>query len=219
MLGGMAQPRPPKKSKRGQYHHGDLHRALLEAGLQLLQERGMDAVTLREVARRAGVSHAAPYHHFPDKAALVEALAIEGFHTFTRTLRETWEAAPGTPLERLGALGVTYVRFALEHDATFRLMNRPELRRTTDIGQPSAVSQAALEAYRVLRDGVQACQEAGLVAAGDPEPWALTAWSSVHGLAVLLMDGLLEGRVASIAEGMQLAQLVTRTLGHGLVIR
>ena len=215
----MTKPRPTKKPKRSGYHHGDLRHALLEAGLHLVQEQGIEAVTLREVARRAGVSHAAPYHHFPDKAALIEALAIQGFNTFTRTLRETWSAAPGTPLDRLGALGGTYVRFALEHQAEFRLMNRPELRQTTDAGEPSPVSGAALEAYHVLRDAVQACQVAGLVPEGDPEPWALTAWASVHGLAVLQIEGLLQGRVESVEEGMQLAQVVTRTLGHGLMVR
>ncbi len=200
------------------YHHGDLHRVLLEAGMELVREGGTEAVSLRAVARRAEVSHAAPYHHFRDKAALVEALAVEAFRIFTRTLRGSWESADGSPLERLGALGTAYVRFALDHPFEFRLMHLPGLRQMPAAGGASPVSGASAEAFGVLVDAIKACQEPGLIPEGDPEPFALTAWSTVHGLAVLLLDGLLDGYPFE-AQGGELAGLVTRTLGRGLMSR
>lgn len=210
-----------RSGKNTSYHHGDLRRALLQAGLELLKEHGSDGVTLRKVAQRTGVSHAAPYHHFPDKARLVEALAVHSFSDFTRALQSAWDTAPGPSINRLRALGVAYVRHALEHPAEFRLMNRPELRRPK--GEPgqdaSPIGEAARAPYSVLLHGIRSCQEEGLMPAGDPEPFALAAWSLVHGLAVLAMDGLLGDGSLSPQEGEALAQAVTGVLGQGLMVR
>jgi AcrR family transcriptional regulator len=206
--------------KNDSYHHGDLKHALLQAGLELLREDGTDGVTLRKVARRAGVSHAAPYHHFPDKARLIETLAIQSFGDFTRTLQKAWDTTPGPSLNRLRAIGVAYVRYALEHPAEFRLMNRPELRRSKQEDQDAtSIDEAARAPYGVLLHGIRSCQEEGLMPAGDPEAFALTAWSLVHGLAVLAMDGLLGDELLSLREGERLAQAVTGVLGQGLMVR
>jgi AcrR family transcriptional regulator len=215
----MARSPRSRKTSRRRYHHGDLRPALLEAGLQILRESGTEAITFREVARRAEVSHMAHYHHFRDKAALIEALAVETFGRFTQTLRSAWEGGPRAPMERLQALGVAYVRFALEHPAEFRLMHVPGLRHKTHREERAPVGRAAREAYEVLQDAVRACQDAGLIPAGDPESLALAAWSTVHGLAVLLLDGLLDGNQRSIERGVALAQVVTRVLGQGLAVR
>jgi AcrR family transcriptional regulator len=197
------------------YHHGDLRQALLDVGLQIVQEGGIDAVTLREVGRRAGVSHAAPYHHFPDKAALIEALAAEAFRRFTRVLSAVWEQSIDAPLEGLAALGETYVNFALDHPEEFRLMHMPGLRRT-EPGSLSPVTAAAAEAYGVLRDAVSVCQERGLIPGSDPGSHALAAWSCVHGLAVLVLDGLLVGDFNPGEKGRDAVRSVIRILAEGL---
>src|SRR5690242_15476760 len=113
------------------YHHGDLRRALLDAALQLVVERGRPDFTLREVARQAGVSHNAPYNHFADKAELVVALTIEGFHKLEVALRSSYERHAGTPLERTLAVSSAYLRFALDHPAVYSLLFRPELRQSS----------------------------------------------------------------------------------------
>jgi AcrR family transcriptional regulator len=116
----------PTKDARP-YHHGDLPRALLEAAVQAILEVGPAAVSLRDLARRARVSHAAPAHHFGDKAGLLTAVAADGFRRLAATLRETYEAT-GSFLE----LGVAYVRFAVTHRAHFEVMFRPEPYRSDD---------------------------------------------------------------------------------------
>lgn len=206
---------------RASYHHGDLRRALLEAARELLEEAGAESVTLRATARRAGVSHAAPYHHFSDKAHLIEALAVDGFEAFADALRRAREATNGNPLERLRATGVAYVRFATEHPALFRLMNRPELRGRGRSASAEAgpVEVAARGAYRVLEEGIRSAQEAGLMEPGDATPHALAAWSLVHGLAVLAIDGLIDGRPTAPADGERLALMATEVLGRGLLPR
>lgn len=203
------------------YHHGDLRRALLEAATDLLEEHGPEGVTLRATARRAGVSHAAPYHHFADKAHLIEALAIRGFEAFAEALERAAGDPDANPLERLRATGVAYVRFAVERPALFRLMNRPELRSAGPLSdrEPGPVERAARASYRVLEEGIRASQQAGLIEAGDARPHALAAWSLVHGLAVLAMDGLIDDGPPTPAEAERLAAMATGVLGQGLLRR
>ncbi|HEV7962299.1 MAG TPA: helix-turn-helix domain-containing protein, partial [Actinoplanes sp.] len=104
------------------YHHGDLRRALLDAAAEVIEEQGPAALSLRDLARRAGVSHAAPTHHFGDKAGLLTALATEGYGLLVAELAEEW-AATHSFLEQ----GVAYVRFAIRHRAHFEVMFRPDL--------------------------------------------------------------------------------------------
>ena len=203
------------------YHHGNLRESLLAAGLGLLRERGIEGVTLRATARRAGVSHAAPYHHFPNKAHLIEALAVRGFQEFTQSLQHAWEGTPGNSLEKLRATGITYVTFAVRQPALFRLMNRPELRQAAPSAHdgPGPVEQAARASYQVLLDGIRDCQQEGLVDAGEPQQYAITAWSLVHGAAMLSMDGLIGDHGPSEEQAGRLAQMVTGILGQGLLKR
>jgi AcrR family transcriptional regulator len=210
------------RSRERPYHHGDLRAALLSAALTLLRERGPDGITLREAAKRAGVSHAAPYHHFPDKSGLIEALAIACFEAFANALERAWLTAPGPSMERFRAVGLAYVQYGLDHPAEFRLMNRPELRHappTTDgaAREETAVAAAARKPYELLLTAIAACQADGFIAHGDREPLALTAWVSVHGLTVVLIDGLLGP--ATRKDGDRLAYQVTQTLGDGLLRR
>src|SRR5215212_10166673 len=133
---------PPASKDARPYHHGDLRRALLKAALQAIAEVGPAAVSLRDLARRTGVSHAAPAHHFGDKAGLLTAVATDGFRRLAATLRDTYEAT-GSFLE----VGVAYVGFAVTHRAHFEVMFRPELYHPDD---PELVR--ARDAARALLD-------------------------------------------------------------------
>ncbi|HEY4385785.1 MAG TPA: TetR/AcrR family transcriptional regulator [Ktedonobacteraceae bacterium] len=214
------------------YHHGDLRRALLDAALQLVAERGILDFTLREVARQAGVSHNAPYNHFADKAELVAALTVEGFQKLELALRSTYEQTAGTPLERTLALSGVYLRFALENPAAYSLMFRPELRQSSRDAQEcsEAVESAADATFQVLLDGLSASQQAGLLRTEPPvEMVALTLWSTMHGLTVLLLDNLLvekldnflvEKKAVSSLEGTeQLMTQVMHVMAQGLMVR
>jgi AcrR family transcriptional regulator len=158
------------------YHHGDLRRVLLQAAVEVIQESGPAAVRLRDLARRAGVSHAAPAYHFGDKAGLLSAVAADGFRRLAETLREAHERS-GDLLE----VGVAYVRFAVTHRAHFEVMFRPELYRTDD---PEVV--AARQASRALLYGPVTGRPEPLP---DDLPAAVAAWSLVHGLATLWLNG------------------------------
>ena len=149
------------------YHHGDLRSAVLRASGKVLEKEGIAGLSLRDVARRAGVSHNAPYRHFPDRDALLAALAAEGFQLLAEAMRD----------HSGREMGEAYVRFALEHPQRFRLMfggviafsKYPELRAAAD------------GAYQSLVAAFKDLPRPDLAAAG--------AWSLVHGLSHLLLDG------------------------------
>lgn len=170
------------------YHHGDLRRALLDAALALLAEEQGWSFSIRELARRAGVSHSAPNKHFPTKRDLLAALAGRGFEMLRdRMLAESDRAEPTAAL---AATGVAYVQFAAENPALYRLMFGPELAGAV----PGEAEIAGTGAKRVLEDAILRAAEAGLLSfpADDLQARAiaaLTCWSAVHGLATLLIDG------------------------------
>lgn len=157
------------------YHHGDLRSALLAAASQILEEQGLAALSLREAARRAGVSHNAPYRHFPDRDSLLAELAAEGF----RQLGQAMRGKQGREM------GEAYVRFALENPSRFRLMFGGQVR----LERHAALASAARGTHDAL---VQAFRAQPGIA--DAEKAAAAAWSLVHGLAQLLIDGHFENR-------------------------
>ncbi len=201
-----------KTADKPRYHHGDLRRALLDASLALISEEGFGALSLREVARRAGVTHAAPYRHFADKEALLAAVAEEGFRAMTERMKERM-ARETTPMGRLAASGVAYVLYALEHPSHFRVMFGPHFTHPPEM----ASSDASVNAFQLLMDAISEAQRAGEVREGEPRVFALTCWSLVHGLSSLLVDRQLESK--SITTEPQVEALVqeqTRLLLHGL---
>jgi len=201
-------------SKRTAYHHGDLRRALLEASLKLVDEAGIGALSLREVARKAGVSHNAPYHHFKDRGSLLAALAEEGFAELAREMAAARAAAP-TPRARLEACGLAYVRFALGSPARFKVMFRPELAAPSE---EAAVARSSTPALDTLTAAIVEAQAAGLAPAGDPMPLVITCWSAVHGLASLWVDGPLARATRAFGTSPdKLAAAVSSTLA-GLMI-
>jgi AcrR family transcriptional regulator len=171
---------PTSRSKPRPYHHGNLREALLLAAERLLAKRGAEALTLREVAKSAKVSHGAPYHHFKGKDALLAAVAERGFAGLTDAMLRV-DAA--TPVERLRAIGEAYVGFARRHPARFRLMFGPLLALKREF---PGLQQAAEGSFHVLLDAAQEVSpEHGL-------ELALIGWSLSHGLSHLGIDGVFD---------------------------
>jgi AcrR family transcriptional regulator len=159
------------------YHHGDLRRALIAAALKDIQRDGPAALSLRALARQVGVSHAAPVHHFGDKAGLLTAIATEGYLKLAAEQRRAY-ARSGSFLE----VGVAYVRFAVRQRAYFEVMYRPELYHADDPDLEAARLQAREMLYGPLAEHPEA---AGI----DARTAGLAAWSLVHGLATLMLTG------------------------------
>ncbi|KPK06899.1 MAG: hypothetical protein AMJ64_08060 [Betaproteobacteria bacterium SG8_39] len=183
-----------RKAAKAAYHHGDLRAGLLRSAAVILEEQGVAALSLRETARRAGVSHNAPYRHFADRDALLAALAAEGFAQLDAALDAGGQAGPR-------GRGEAYVRFALEHPQRFRLMFGGTLR----LDAHPALREAAAQTYAGLTRAFAALtgREGAAVAAA-------AAWSLTHGLAQLLLDG----HFAQVRRGEQdLAGFVREVLG------
>ena len=172
--------------QRQPYHHGDLRQALVDAAIALLREGGVPALSLRAAARKAGVSQAAPYRHFADHADLLAAVAAEGFTRLRAAMIEA--ARSGTsPREGLRGLARAYVRFGVKHPAQYRVMFGAE---TAGHSRFPELEKQSSSVYQLLVDGIVGLQQSGLVRSGDPLAIALTAWSSMHGLVTLVLDGL-----------------------------
>jgi AcrR family transcriptional regulator len=167
------------------YHHGDLRRAILDAAVEAIGEDGPGGWSLRELARRAGVSHAAPAHHFGDKTGVLTALATEGFELLAGALEEQ---------EDFLEAGLAYVRFAVEHPVHFTVMFQPSLYRAEDPGLTAARGRAG----SVLRKGA------------PQEQTALAGWSIAHGFASLWLSGAMAH--APGADAVRRARPVLRRL-------
>jgi AcrR family transcriptional regulator len=161
------------------YHHGDLHQALIDAAREIVQSDGAAAVTIRQVARAVGVSHAAPYHHFGDKSALLAAVAEDGFRRLASGLGAV-EAEFADPSLRLREAGVAYVVFAVRNPELFRLMFS---RETAEAAKSETPRTATQETRGYLERALASYGPFG----GDD---ALRAcWAMVHGLATLIISG------------------------------
>lgn len=206
-----------KEAKR--YHHGDLRHALIEAAVRLVAEKGVRGLTLRETARRVGVSRAAPYRHFDDKRSLLLAVAEEGFRAMHARILKELARASAEPAPRLSAIGVAYVGFAAARPEHFRIMFGQELARSE--ASPSA-EQTALAVFQTLVAEIMQGQRAGAFRGGDPLGLAIASWSIAHGLAVIFVEGLLERRQLAPAMSRApkaLTRLVTQLLIDGLAKR
>jgi AcrR family transcriptional regulator len=179
------------------YHHGDLRAALLKSAERTLREKGVGALSLRELARAAGVSHAAPGRHFKDKQALLDALALDGYERLNRALDAATES-PGLDLEgRLTALARAYLGFAVENPELLELMfarkhapEGPAGSGTSDSADllAAAVDHSLGSLTRMTADA----QERGEIVAGDPERITMVAAASMHGLASLITSCALD---------------------------
>lgn len=163
------------------YHHGHLREALLEAAIRLIAEVGPDGFTLREVARRAGVSHNAPYRHFPEQKDLLAAVAAQGFRELNQAMRDAAKHHRDS-VGRLKRAGLAYVKFALDRPEHFTVMfDVPPALKQDD----PCDAEAAEQAFGTLLSLVKHCQEEGRLPGDDTHQFALLAWSMVHGIAKL----------------------------------
>ena len=167
---------PAKRGAEKPYHHGDLRNGLLEAARNILEEQSLEALTLRAVARKAGVSHAAPYRHFPNHESLLVELGVEGFGELKRDLGEA-ARAPGSESDRIANIGAAYMRFVVRRPALARLMfgaQLPHRDRFAELG--AAADSVGTEIGNAL---------------SDPN-LGLAVWSAVHGLAMLVLENVID---------------------------
>lgn len=180
--------RPPNATRRAPrkktaYHHGDLRRALLDAALVLLEERGPEALTLREVASRVGVTHPAAYRHFEDKTALLAAVAEEGYVALSADVADALSRASTRPDARLRAIAAAFVDFALRNPARYRVMWGPRL--NTD-GRFPALEAAISHVFELVQGEVARGQETGVFRDGKPRDLAVGLWVVGHGYVELV---------------------------------
>jgi AcrR family transcriptional regulator len=191
------------------YHHGNLRRVLLDAGERTVRDRGVEALSLRELAREAGVSHAAPRRHFSDRQALLDALAETGFERLRLELRAAVDGAGPEFVERLSATAAAYVRFAIEDSALLELMFAGKHREGA-----AGLDQAAERAFSVMLELIEQGQTEGYLEPGDPERVGLVLFATIQGIASLVtagvvppeqVEGLLADSVAHFLRGSRAA--------------
>ncbi len=200
--------------KKNAYHHGDLKNALIQAGIEILASEGVNGLSLRKVARKAGVSHAAPYAHFADKQALIAAISTEGFRQLYEQVSGVAGLYQGQAARQLVETAWAYLQFAQADPARFKVMFSGVLESEKNYPEFVAISQ---QNFQLLVDIVTACQAAGVLRAASADLLAVSVWSLVHGMVALTLEnqishamfehyGLKEMLVASLNQ-MALATL------------
>ncbi len=169
------------------YHHGNLRTALLDAAERTLRERGVQALSLRELAREVGVSHGAPRRHFPDRQSLLDALARAGFERLGAELRAAAGAAGEDFEPRLRAVAAAYVRFATEDAALLELMFAGKHREGAE-----ELADAADRAFAVMLELIEQGQREGALETGEPKRVGLVLFATIQGIAALVSAGLVE---------------------------
>jgi AcrR family transcriptional regulator len=173
-----SRPRQP-------YHHGDLKNALIAAGVEILSKEGVSGLSLRKVALRAGVSHAAPYAHFADKPALIAAISTEGFERLYRAIADAVAKHAGDPAGQLVAGCWAYVNFALSDPDHFKVTLSGVVEKEEEHPAFVAVSK---KSFALVVEIVRACQAAGVLRPGSEESTAVAVWSLMHGFVSLLLE-------------------------------
>jgi AcrR family transcriptional regulator len=185
------------------YHHGNLRSALLHAAERTVRERGVQDLSLRELARDVGVSHGAPRRHFPDRQALLDALAQTGFERLRSELRGAVDGAGDDFEARLHATAAAYIRFATADPALLELMFTVKHREGAD-----ALQEAADRAFAVMMEVVAQGQAEGRLESGDPERVGLVLFATIQGIAALLTGGMVAPA--------QLDELLSDAIAHFL---
>lgn len=207
------------RSERDRYHHGDLRNALLEASVRLIAARGAEGFSLREAARAVGVSPTAAYRHFADRTSLLAAVAVDGFSRLAAEMEAAVARAPGRPgakgraVAGLAAVGQAYFDFAVAHPAHFRVMFGPWMAEVADC--VPGVGPSGKDPYQLLVEALDGLVAAGVIDADARAGAEIAAWSAIHGLSSLVVDGVLP---LPPAERAAAVGLVLRQLGAGLGI-
>lgn len=186
----------------------DLRERVLRASVNLIEEQGLAALSMREVARRAGVSHQAPYHYFKDREAILAAVAERGFQILGAMLTEARAQAQGAT-HAVELAGIAYVNFACTYSAHFRIMFRPEL---VTLHNHHEVDCTANEAFNHVPELAMACFKAGLPEDIGIEPMCALLWSAVHGFACLLIDGPMGEKLPSMQDREHAARELARAM-------
>ena len=196
-----------------QYHHGDLRNSLIQAGMEILAEEGGGALSLRKVASRAGVSHAAPYAHFTDRQDLIAAISAEGFRQLYERIKAVVEANPHDLANRLVEVAWAYVKFAMENSSLFKIMFSGILEEENKYPEFVNISH---ETFFQLVRLVQECQQGGLLRPGPADVLALSLWSLVHGFVSLLLEKQISH---TILEGISAKELLCQTLNQITLVK
>lgn len=194
--------------KRRTYHHGDLKNALIAAGLDILSKNGVSALSLRSVAQRVGVSHAAPYAHFADKQALIAAISTAGYERLYEAMRAVAAAHEDDPGRQLVEAGWAYVQFGLDDPAHFKVTLSGVVEKEQDY---PAFVEVSKKSFRQVVAIVQACQAKGILPSGEPDLVAVAVWSMMHGLVSLLLENQIPH---SVIDRLSLRRLLITTLNQ-----
>lgn len=208
----MSSPKTVAAARRG-YHHGNLREALIEAATAMLEEAGSEAISLRAVAARVGVSQTAPYRHFAGKTALLSAVAIPGFRAFGRALAEA-TVSSDDPKEQLAAMGRAYIDFAARQTGMFRLMFMSDLLSSSRDEELGAVAGGT---FGQLAEAVAAVR--GETSSRPKDAGAVAAWALFHGLAILCLNGLVHPDMAGGMDHERIVDQAVRSLFSDLLSR
>ena len=195
------------------YHHGDLHQEILCAARDLLEENNINSLSLRAVAKKVGVSHTAPYRHFKDKESLLAGIAGLGYDELTAQMNEAVASHPSDPAAQLQAAGLRYVQLALECPQCTQLMFSGVLPCDDTYPELRASGDAAFDGLKTI---IEEGQSSGVFKQGDIELMALSAWSGIHGLTLLLIGGNLPEILTMTVDTGPLTNAITTNMLNGL---
>ena len=167
------------------YHHGNLKEALIAAGLEILSEHGLEGLSLRNVAKKIGVSHTAPYNHFPDKQALLAAISTAGHEQLHQILLDIFEKSKDTSPNIILEIAWAYLQFALEYPDKFKLMFSGALEEEGDHPEYIEISRKSIALFEEI---IVYCQNKGQLPAGEVDIIAIRIWSLVHGFTYLMLE-------------------------------
>jgi AcrR family transcriptional regulator len=202
------------KQVRRAYHHGDLKNALMDTALEQISRNGVRALSLRDVARRTGVSHTASYRHFSSKESLLAAIAEQGFRRLSAAMRAATLPHANDPVAALQASGVAYVEFGVSYPEHLSVMFSVQIAHEDYPG----LAETSKEAYALLTSIVHDGLQAGGLRGTDERTITLAAWSIVHGLSQLITGGQLQAKDMLPVATRELALAVTTLLHEGIAV-